>query len=191
MLKVKKKIQNPKSQNNDELTDLQNQIKNSIKNLFIKDQKNKKTINGYADLITKIRNEYAQLQKQNNQLKIELQKYQQYVQNVSQNPYIKPSYVRPKRKRIQYYDESDESDSYISEVRKRPRKSPKKYIYMKMILMGFHTSRILQLRKKIKKMIFTKFKIINQKRNNQNKSPPPTQKKIYKNKKGITKSIKM
>ena len=128
MLKIKKKIQNPKSQNNDELTDLQNQIKNSIKNLFIKDQKNKKTINGYADLITKIRNEYAQLQKQNNQLKTELQKYQQYVQNVSQNPYIKPSYVRPKRKRIQYYDESDESDSYISEVRKPPKKLQKRKI---------------------------------------------------------------
>ena len=59
MLKVKKKIQNPESQNNDELTDLQNQIENLIKNLFIKDQKNKKTINGYADLITKIRNKCA------------------------------------------------------------------------------------------------------------------------------------
>ena len=34
MFKVKKKIQNPESQNNDELTDLQNQIKNSIKKLF-------------------------------------------------------------------------------------------------------------------------------------------------------------
>ena len=126
MLKVKKKIQNPKSQNNDELTDLQNQIKNSIKNLFIKDKKNKKTINDYADLITKIRNEYVQLQKENNQLKIELQNYQKYVQNVSQNPYRKPSrYVRSKRKRIQYYDESDESNSYISEEIKRPKKSQK------------------------------------------------------------------
>ena len=47
--------------------------------MFIKDQKDKKTINEYADLITKIRNEYAQLQKENNQLKIELQKYPQYV----------------------------------------------------------------------------------------------------------------
>ena len=84
MLKVKKKIRNPKSQINDELTDLQNQIKNSIKNLFIKDQKNKKTINDYADLITKIRNEY--------------------------------------------YDENDESDSYISEIRKRPKKSQKRKI---------------------------------------------------------------
>ena len=39
MLKVKKKIQNPKSKANDKLTNLQNEIKNSIKNLYIKDQK--------------------------------------------------------------------------------------------------------------------------------------------------------
>ena len=128
MLKVKRKIQNPKSQNNYELTDLQNQIKKLIKNFFIKDQKNKKTINEYADLITRIRNEYVQLQKKNNQLKIELQKFQQYVQNFSQTPYRKPSYVRPKRKRIQYYDESDESDSYISEVKKRPKNYKKRKI---------------------------------------------------------------
>ena len=96
--------------------------------MFIKDQKNKKAINGYAELITKIRNEYAQLQKENNQLKMELQIYQQYVQNVLQNLYRKPSYVRPKRKRIQYYDESDEIDSFISEVRKRPRKLQKRKI---------------------------------------------------------------
>ena len=96
--------------------------------MFIKDQKDKKTINEYADLITKIRNKYVQLQKENNQLKIELQKYQQYVQSISQTPYRKPSCVRPKRKRIQYYDESDEIDSYISEVRKRPRKSQKRKI---------------------------------------------------------------
>ena len=73
MLKVKKKIQNPKNQNG--LTDLQNGIKNSVKNLYFKDQKNKKTINEYADILAKIRNEYAQLQKENNQLRIEIQKY--------------------------------------------------------------------------------------------------------------------
>ena len=63
MLKVKKKIQNPKSKGHEELTNLQNNVKNSIKNLFIKDQKNRKT-NEYVDLITKIRNKYAQLQKE-------------------------------------------------------------------------------------------------------------------------------
>ena len=73
MLKVKKKIQNPKNQNG--LTDLQNEIKSSVKNLYFKDQKNKKTINEYADILAKIRNEYAQLQKENNQLRTEIQKY--------------------------------------------------------------------------------------------------------------------
>ena len=167
MLKVKKKIQNPKSQGHEELTNLQNDIKNSIKNLFIKDQKNKKTINEYADLITKIRNKYAQLQKENDQLRIELQKYQQYIQNISQTPYRKPSYIRPKRKRMQYYDESGKSDSYISEIRKRPREpKKKKKKYMKMILMEFHMKLIRQLRKKNKKKtIFMKFKI-NLKENN-------------------------
>ena len=94
MLKVKKTIRNPKnkSQNND-LTELQNDIKNSIKNLYISDQKKKKTINEYAELLTKIRNEYAKLQKENNEIKIKLHKYQNYFQNMSQKLYQKPSYT--------------------------------------------------------------------------------------------------
>ena len=128
MLKVKKKIQNPKSKANNKLTNLQNEIKNSIKNLYIKDQKNTKIINEYADLIKKIRKEFAQLRKENDQLRIECQKYQQYVQNVSQTPYRKPSYVKPKRKRIQYYDEHDEINSYITEIRKRLREPKKRKI---------------------------------------------------------------
>ena len=128
MLKVKKKIQNPKSKASNKLTNLQNEIKNSIKNLYIKDQKNTKIINEYADLITKIRKEFAQLRKENDQLRIECQKYQQYVQNVSQSPYRKPSYVKPKRKRIQYYDEHDEINSYITEIRKRLREPKKRKI---------------------------------------------------------------
>ena len=76
MLKVKKTIRNPKNKSqNDDLTELQNDIKNSIKNLYISDQKKKKTINEYAELLTKIRNEYAKLQKEINELKIELCKY--------------------------------------------------------------------------------------------------------------------
>ena len=41
MLRVNKKIK-PKTQKHDELINLQNEIKDSIKNLYIKDQKNKK-----------------------------------------------------------------------------------------------------------------------------------------------------
>ena len=40
MLKVKKTIRNPKNKSqNDNLTELQNDIKNSIKNLYVSDQK--------------------------------------------------------------------------------------------------------------------------------------------------------
>ena len=59
MLKVKKTTRNPKNKSQDDnLTELQNDIKNSIKNLYISDQKNKQRINEYAELLTKIRNEY-------------------------------------------------------------------------------------------------------------------------------------
>ena len=45
MLKVKKKNQGPKNKNQDEdLIQLHNEIKNSIENLYISDQKKKKTI---------------------------------------------------------------------------------------------------------------------------------------------------
>ena len=56
MLKVKKKIsKNTNKNQEDEITQLQTEIKNSIKNLYISDQKKKKTIDEYAQLLTKIR----------------------------------------------------------------------------------------------------------------------------------------
>ena len=62
MLKVKKKIHKTNLNKNqeDEFSKVQNDLKNSIKNLFISDQK-KKTIYEYAQLSTKIREEYAKL----------------------------------------------------------------------------------------------------------------------------------
>ena len=134
MLKVKKTIRNPKNKSqNDDLTELQNDIKNSIKNLYISDQKKKKTINEYAELLTKIRNEYVKLQKENNEIKIELHKYQNYFQNMPQKSYQKPSYTKPLRKRKHYYydelEQSEESDSYVTEIRRRPKKQKKRIIY--------------------------------------------------------------
>ena len=135
MLKVKKKkIQNPKNKSQDEdLTQLQNKIKNSINNLYISDQKKKKAINEYAELLAKIRNEYAKLQKENNQLKIELHKYQTYVQNTPQRSYQKTSYQKLIRKRKHYYydepEQSEESDSYVTEIRRRPKQQRKRILY--------------------------------------------------------------
>ena len=68
-------------------------------------------------------------------MKIELHKYKAYVEQLSQKSYQKPyvNYQKPIRKRKHYRDlepeeESDESDSYITEMRRRPRKQKKKRI---------------------------------------------------------------
>ena len=70
---------------------------NSIKVLFISDQKNKKTIDQYAQLTTKIREEYAKLQ-ECNQLKIQLTKYIQYVDNLPQQRSYSHSKTNKKKK---------------------------------------------------------------------------------------------
>ena len=57
MLKVKKPVQSHNSKN--EIEEWQNDTKNSIKNLYIKNQKDSKTINQYSDASQKIKNEYA------------------------------------------------------------------------------------------------------------------------------------
>ena len=134
MLKVKKAIRNPKNKSQeDNLTEFQNDIKSSIKMLYISDQRKKKTINEYAELLTKIRIEYAKLQKENNELKIELHKYRNYFRNIPQKSYQKLSSTKPIRKRKHYYydepEESEGSDSYVTEIRRRPKNQKNRIIY--------------------------------------------------------------
>ena len=52
-------------------------------------------------LHTKIREEYAKLHQENNQLKIEMQKYRRYIERSSQKTY-RPNYQKPIRKRKDY-----------------------------------------------------------------------------------------
>ena len=54
MLKIKKIPTTKKNQN--EEVQLHDEIKNSIKNLYLSYHKNKKRVNDYAQLLTKIRN---------------------------------------------------------------------------------------------------------------------------------------
>ena len=134
MLKVKKKVHknNKNKAQENGITQLQNDIKNSIKSLYISDQKNKKTINDYAELLIKIRNEYAKLQQEYNQLKIQLQKCKDYVEQIHQRSYQKSSYQKPLRKRKHYQpadEKNEESDSYVTEIRRRrPKKQAKRRI---------------------------------------------------------------
>ena len=133
MLKVKETIQNPKNKIQDNLTELPRTLKILWKSYILAIKKKNKTINEYAELLTKIRNECAKSKKENNELKIELHKYQNYFQNIPQKSYQKPSYTKPIRKRKHYYydepEESEESDSYVTEIPRRPKKQKKRIIY--------------------------------------------------------------
>ena len=67
MLKVKRSISAVK--NKDEMSELQNDIKNSIKTMCIQNKKDAETINHYANMINKIKEEYALIYKENLELK--------------------------------------------------------------------------------------------------------------------------
>ena len=74
MLKVKKQIHKKIINNNqNEQIKNQNDLKNSIKNLYIGNQKKRKTIDEYAQLTTQIREENAKLQRENNELKVTIE----------------------------------------------------------------------------------------------------------------------
>ena len=83
MLKVKKQIHRKTNSNNqDEYIKYQNDLKDSIKNIYIGNQNKKKIIDEYAQLITQIREKYAKLQNENNQLKSTLEKCKQYIEEM-------------------------------------------------------------------------------------------------------------
>ena len=134
MLKVKKKINKNKNIiQNDDISKAQTHLNNSINNLFIDGQKKKKTIDDYAHLTTEIRKEYAKLQNECNELKIQLQKYAAYAKQLEQNSPRK-YYQKPIRKRKHYYElqppESDETeDGSYEEVRRRSKQYRKKKKY--------------------------------------------------------------
>ena len=75
MIKVKKTIFQPQKNEQNEISNIQDKIKNSIKTLYIKDKKKLEIINEYSNLINKIRNEYAKIAKENEALKREIKQY--------------------------------------------------------------------------------------------------------------------
>ena len=100
MLKFKKPIQQKINSNNqDDYLKNQIDLKNSIKNLYIGNQNKKKTIDEYAQLTTQIREEYAKLKNENNQLKNKLEKYKQYIEEMHSQRQRNRFYEKPIRMR--------------------------------------------------------------------------------------------
>ena len=135
MLKVKKQIHRKTNSNNqDEYIKYQNDLKDSIKNIYIGNQNKKKIIDEYAQLITQIREKYAKLQNENNQLKSTLEKCKQYIEEMQSPRQWNRFYQKPIRKRKffkqdyeqrRYDEEEQESDNDdVTEFwqRKKPQK---------------------------------------------------------------------
>ena len=120
MLKIKKQLPfSLKTFDEDEYNKNQEDIKNSIKKLFIGNQTKKKTIDEYAQLTTQIREEYAKLQAKCIQLENTLQKYKDYIENRwSDAPQrMRRDVRRPLRKtKIPYYRYDNEREGgYLTE----------------------------------------------------------------------------
>ena len=117
-------------QNKSELKELQNEIKNSIKSLWIKDKENTKTINDYAGVINKIKEEYALVYKENLALKnlaIEDMKTcaaPQHLPSPQQN-----YYKQPKKRVMHNYIEDDDKNDDVQYVVKKGKSTCKKIIY--------------------------------------------------------------
>ena len=100
------------SNKKNEIAQLQNELKESFKKLHL-DSKNKtKTINNYSALIATIRKEYEIPHKENQQLKIKIQKLEDYNTHQQLVDYNKRVMKKlPKRKRnyqqAVYYDDVD------------------------------------------------------------------------------------
>ena len=88
---------------------------------------------------TQIREEYAKLQRENTELKTVLEKYENYIDQIQ--PRAHTSYYEKSIRKRKFFkrdyerrydeekDESDDSDNYVTEVRKRRKKTRKRLIY--------------------------------------------------------------
>ena len=143
MLKIKKQLPfNSGLIDETEYNKNQEDIKNSIKNLYIGNQSKKKTIDDYAKLTTQIREEYAKLQAKCVQLENTLQKYKDYIENRWQQPKQQMK-KRPLRKtKIPYYqyddqyptdgdiEDSEEDNDYFTYESKSKPKRKKRIVYV-------------------------------------------------------------
>ena len=167
MLKVKRAVSSKNS--TAEIDEWENDIKNSIKSLYIKNKNDSKLISQYENALQTLKQEYTLVYKENEELKkaIEEMKSQQKI-SLSENQRKRPL------SRFDYENEYNENENVQYIVRKK-RKTPQKIIYEEEEETDSENDEIDGERKVIDRVEETVEK-----------------KRIKKpNKKGISKSIKM
>ena len=121
MLKVKRAVSSKNS--TAEIDEWENDIKNSIKSLYIKNKNDTKLISQYENALQTLKQEYTLVYKENEELKktIEEMKSQQKI-SLSENQRKRPL------SRFDYENEYNENENVQYIVRKK-RKTPQKIIY--------------------------------------------------------------
>ena len=156
MLKVKRPVYTQKKKKNNKHETEINEIKNAIKNMYLTNQKSKKSLNDYSQLVTKIRNEYNILVKENQALKTQLEQYKNYYNaNIVQRQ-KKPDVSYRKRKpnyRYSYHNDEDDDDDEDDELKNNyyipKKKPPKKKSFIKILLTAMNHLHPLKMKKKL------------------------------------------
>ena len=115
MLKVKKTINS--KQSTSEIDQWENEIKISIKQMYIQSQNDSKLIEKYEKAFQTIKQEYALLYKENEELKKTIEQMKSNEKSLSEN-------VGRKRSRLDYEDEYNNNENVQYVVRKK-KKTPK------------------------------------------------------------------
>ena len=115
MLKVKKTINS--KQSTSEIDQWENEIKNSIKQMYIQSQNDSKLIEKYEKAFQTIKQEYVLLYKENEELKKTIEQMKSNEKSLSEN-------VGRKRSRLDYEDEYNNNENVQYIVRKK-KKTPK------------------------------------------------------------------
>ena len=123
MLKVKRAVHSKNSTN--QIDEWENDIKNSIRKMYIQNQKDNDLIKQYENALQKIKEEYTIIYKENQELKKIVQEIQ------SQKPSSSDENLRKRPlSRFDYENEYDENDDVQYIVRNK-KKIPKKKSFMK------------------------------------------------------------
>ena len=145
MLKVKRPVYTPK--NNKHETEI-NEIKTAIKKMFLTNQTNKKSLNDYSQLVTKIRNKYNILVKENEALKCQLEQYKNYYDaNIVRQKKPDVSYRKQKPNyRYSYHndegndDEEDELKNNYCILKRKNKRFKKREILYKDLVDSYESS---------------------------------------------------
>ena len=120
MLKVKRPVSSKNSTT--EIDEWENDIKNSIKSLYIKNKNDTKLIAQYENALQTLKQEYTLIYKENEELKKKIEEIKSQQRISSENQRKRPL------SRFDYENECNENENVQYIVRKK-RKMPKKIIY--------------------------------------------------------------